>query len=49
MQGSLDKLKMLSNALMEKEVLDGEEVKLLLGIEKKTLFKSRGGSIHTGI
>jgi cell division protease FtsH len=30
-----DKLKLLSNALLEKEVLDGEEVKKLLGIEKK--------------
>ena len=32
-----DKLKMLSNALMEKEVLSGEEVKKLIGIEKKDL------------
>jgi len=30
-----DKLKTLANALVEKEVLDGEEVKRLLGIEKK--------------
>jgi len=33
----LDQLKMLSNALMEKEVLSGEEVKRLTGIEKKDL------------
>lgn len=32
-----DKLKVLSNALLEKEVLDGEAVKQLLGIEKKDL------------
>jgi len=32
---NLDKLKILSNALMEKEVLNGDEVKTLLGIEKK--------------
>ncbi|MBU2222305.1 MAG: ATP-dependent metallopeptidase FtsH/Yme1/Tma family protein, partial [Candidatus Omnitrophica bacterium] len=37
LKGSLDKLKTLSNALLEKEVLDGEEVKLMLGIEKKDL------------
>jgi len=30
-----DKLKILSNALLEKEVLDGEEVKKLLGIQKQ--------------
>lgn len=30
-----DKLKILSGALLEKEVLDGEEVKKLLGIDKK--------------
>jgi cell division protease FtsH len=30
-----DKLKLLSSSLLEKEVLDGEEVKRLLGIEKK--------------
>ena len=30
-----DKLKILSNALLEKEVLDAESVKKLLGIEKK--------------
>jgi len=30
-----DKLNTLANALLEKEVLDGEEVKRLLGIEKK--------------
>ncbi len=34
---NLDKLKILSGALLEKEVLDGEEVKRLLGIEKKDL------------
>ncbi|MDP2940967.1 MAG: ATP-dependent zinc metalloprotease FtsH, partial [Candidatus Omnitrophota bacterium] len=33
----LDKLKALSAKLLEKEVLDGEEVKQLLGIEKKDL------------
>jgi cell division protease FtsH len=32
-----DKLKVLSSALLEKEVLDGEEVKRMLGIEKKEL------------
>jgi cell division protease FtsH len=31
------KLKQLSNALLEKEVLDGDEVKRLLGIEKSDL------------
>jgi len=30
-----DKLTLLANTLLEKEVLDGEEVKKLLGIEKK--------------
>ncbi|RKY31007.1 MAG: cell division protein FtsH [Candidatus Omnitrophota bacterium] len=30
-----DKLKLLSSTLLEKEVLDGEEVKRLIGIEKK--------------
>jgi len=30
-----DKLMLLANTLLEKEVLDGEEVKKLLGIEKK--------------
>ncbi len=34
---NLDKLKILANTLLEKEVLDGEEVKRLLGIEKKDL------------
>jgi cell division protease FtsH len=34
---NLDKLKTLSKVLLEKEVLDGEEVKSLLGIEKKNL------------
>ena len=37
LQQNLDKLKILSNALLEKEVLDGEEVKRLLGIDKKDL------------
>ncbi|MFH1397920.1 MAG: ATP-dependent zinc metalloprotease FtsH [Candidatus Omnitrophota bacterium] len=37
LRGSLEKLKTLSNTLLEKEVLDGEEVKKLLGIEKKDL------------
>ncbi len=37
LQENLDKLKILANALLEKEVLDGEEVKRLLGIEKKGL------------
>lgn len=32
---NIDKLKTLSNALLEKEVLDGEEVKRLVGIEKE--------------
>jgi cell division protease FtsH len=35
--GNLDKLKLLSQALLEKEVLSGEEVKKLLGIEKNDL------------
>ena len=34
---NLDKLKTLSSVLIEKEVLDGEEVKKLLNIEKKDL------------
>jgi len=37
LQQNLDKLKLLSGSLLEKEVLDGEEVKRLLGIEKKDL------------
>ena len=37
LQQNLEKLKVLSSALLEKEVLDGEEVKRLLGIEKKDL------------
>jgi len=37
LQQNSDKLKILSNALLEKESLDGEEVKRLLGIEKKDL------------
>lgn len=34
---NMDKLKTLSGALLEKEVLDGETVKSLLGIQKKDL------------
>jgi len=37
LQQNLDKLKLLSSTLLEKEVLDGEEVKSLLGIQKKDL------------
>ncbi|MDD4980584.1 MAG: ATP-dependent zinc metalloprotease FtsH [Candidatus Omnitrophica bacterium] len=37
LQQNSEKLKFLSNALLEKEVLDGEEVKRMLGIEKKDL------------
>jgi len=37
LQQNNDKLKILSSALLEKEVLDGEAVKLLTGIEKKDL------------
>ncbi len=37
LRANLDKLKTLSNTLKEKEVLSGEEVKKLLGIEKKDL------------
>ncbi|MGA2774691.1 MAG: ATP-dependent zinc metalloprotease FtsH [Candidatus Omnitrophota bacterium] len=37
LQQNLDKLKMLSSALIEKEVLSGDEVKKLLGIEKADL------------
>jgi cell division protease FtsH len=37
LEENLDKLKTLSNALLEKEVLDGEEAKRLLGIDKKDL------------
>jgi len=37
LQQNLDKLKLLSSTLLEKEVLDGEEVKRLLGIQKKNL------------
>lgn len=36
LQQNLDKLKILSTALLEREVLDGEEVKRLLGIEKNS-------------
>jgi cell division protease FtsH len=32
-----DKLKLLSTSLLEKEVLSGEEVKKILGIEKSDL------------
>jgi cell division protease FtsH len=35
LQSNMDKLKLLSNTLLEKEVLSGEEVKTLLGIDKK--------------
>ncbi|MCM8791656.1 MAG: ATP-dependent zinc metalloprotease FtsH [Candidatus Omnitrophica bacterium] len=35
LKDNLDKLNILTNALLEKEVLDGEEVKRLLGIDKK--------------
>ncbi|MFA5149849.1 MAG: ATP-dependent zinc metalloprotease FtsH [Candidatus Omnitrophota bacterium] len=37
LEQNLDKLKILSNALLEKEVLSGAEVKKLLGIEKNDL------------
>jgi len=37
LEQNLDKLKTLSNALLEKEVLDGEETKLLLDIVKQDL------------
>ena len=37
LEQNLDKLKKLSNALLEKEVLSGDEVKRLLGIEKSDL------------
>ncbi|MCU0651723.1 MAG: ATP-dependent zinc metalloprotease FtsH [Candidatus Omnitrophica bacterium] len=37
LQQNSEKLKALSNALIEKEVLSGEEVKKLLGIEKQDL------------
>ncbi len=37
LQQNQDKLKNLTHALLEKEVLDGEEVKRMLGIEKKDL------------
>ena len=37
LQQNIDKLKLLSNTLLEKEVLSGEEVKRLLGIEKPNL------------
>lgn len=37
LQQNVEKLKILSNALLEKEVLDGEEVKRMLGIEKKDI------------
>ena len=36
LQHNLDKLKILSAALLEKEVLNDEEVKRLLGIEKNS-------------
>ncbi len=37
LQQNIDKLKILSKALLEKEVLNGDEVKQLLGIDKKDL------------
>ncbi|OGX15916.1 MAG: cell division protein FtsH [Omnitrophica WOR_2 bacterium RBG_13_41_10] len=37
LQENSDRLKVLSNALLEKEVLNGEEVKKILGIEKSEL------------
>lgn len=37
LQQNSDKLKVLANALLEKEVLDADEVKRMLGIEKKDL------------
>lgn len=37
LQQNIDKLKLLSNTLLEKEVLSGEEVKSLLGIQKPDL------------
>ena len=37
LRNSQDKLKLLSNALLEKEVLSGEEVKQILGIQKSDL------------
>ncbi|MDD5130282.1 MAG: ATP-dependent zinc metalloprotease FtsH [Candidatus Omnitrophica bacterium] len=37
LKGSRDKLKLLSDSLLEKEVLSGEEVKKILGIEKTDL------------
>ncbi len=37
LKNNLDKLKLLSNSLLEKEVLSGTEVKRILGIEKSDL------------
>ncbi|MCX5669006.1 MAG: ATP-dependent zinc metalloprotease FtsH [Candidatus Omnitrophica bacterium] len=37
LRNNQDKLKLLSNSLLEKEVLSGEEVKKILGIEKSDL------------
>jgi cell division protease FtsH len=37
LRNSQDKLKLLSNSLLEKEVLSGEEVKKILGIQKSDL------------
>jgi len=37
LKNNQDKLKLLSNSLLEKEVLSGEEVKKILGIEKSDL------------
>jgi len=48
LQQSLDKLKLLSAALLEKEVLDGEEVKKLLGIQKKDLSDFQEEANATG-
>lgn len=38
LQKNMDKLKSLSAALLEREVLDGEEVKRMLGVEKQDLI-----------
>jgi len=37
LRNNLEKLKLLSNSLLEKEVLSGQEVKTILGIEKSDL------------
>ena len=41
-QQNIDKLKILTNALLEKEVLDGEEVKQLIGMSQ-TAMRSQWG------